>query len=255
MKEIKTGKSKRIDKLVRSMLHVLTAVGIPLDTASDRTKVRIAEAVLAVCDIKKSFSEAKSSDDKHFLTTRQVINFENEFLEGTYSSGSYDDIRRLHLILLTTAGYIVSSSALDKQSTNNPTRGYAASPIFAELLRSYGTMEWEQTLATFRQRNEELKEILARKRELERIPVILPSGIEIKLSAGAHNELQRDIIQKFLPRFGFGAEVLYLGDTIDKYLIREDEKLDAIGFFELEHEELPDVVAYSKEKNLLVFQL
>ena len=40
MKEIKTGKSKRIDKLVRSMLHVLTAVGIPLDTASDRTKVR-----------------------------------------------------------------------------------------------------------------------------------------------------------------------------------------------------------------------
>lgn len=251
MKEIKTGKSKRIDKLVRSMLHVLTAVGIPLDTASDRTKVRIAEAVLAVCDIKKSFSEAKSSDDKHFLTTRQVINFENEFLEGTYSSGSYDDIRRLHLILLTTAGYIVSSSALDKQSTNNPTRGYAASPIFAELLRSYGTMEWEQTLATFRQRNEELKEILARKRELERIPVILPSGIEIKLSAGEHNELQRDIIQKFLPRFGFGAEVLYLGDTIEKYLIREDEKLDAIGFFELEHEELPDVVAYSKEKNIL----
>ena len=137
------------------------------------------------------------------------------------------------------------------RSTNNPTRGYAASPIFAELLRSYGTMEWEQTLATFRQRNEELKEILARKRELERIPVILPSGIEIKLYAGEHNELQRDILQKFLPRFGFGAEVLYLGDTIDKYLNREDEKLDAIGFFELEHEELPDVVAYSKEKNIL----
>lgn len=251
MKELKTGKSKRIDKLIRSMLNVLTTVGIPLDTVSDRTKVRIAEAVLAVCDIKKSFSEAKSLEENHFLTTRQIIAFENNFLEGDYSSGSYDDIRRHHLILLTTAGYIVSSSALDKQSTNNPTRGYAASLIFAQLLRTYGTVEWETTLVAFKQKNEELKEFLARKRALERIPVVLPSGIEVKLSAGEHNELQRDIIQKFLPRFGFGAEVLYLGDTIDKYLIREDEKLKAVGFFELEHEELPDVVAYSKEKNLL----
>ena len=251
MKELKTGKSKRIDKLIRSMLNVLTAVGIPLDTVSDRTKVRIAEAVLAVCDIKKSFSEAKSLEEKHFLTTRQIITFENNFLEGNYSSGSYDDIRRHHLILLTTAGYIVSSSALDKQSTNNPTRGYAASPIFAQLLKTYGTAEWEVTLAAFKQKNEELKEFLAHKRALERIPVVLPSGIEVKLSAGEHNELQRDIIQKFLPRFGFGAEVLYLGDTTDKYLIREDEKLKGVGFFELEHEELPDVVAYSKEKNLL----
>lgn len=93
--------------------------------------------------------------------------------------------------------------------------------------------------------------MFARKRELERIPVTLPSGIEIKLSAGEHNELQRDIIHSFLPRFGFGAEVLYLGDTTDKYLVREDEKLKAINFFDLEHEELPDVVAYSREKNLL----
>ena len=119
------------------MLYVLDVVGIPLDSVSDRTKMRIAEAVLAVAGIKKSFAEAKSSDDKHFLTTRQVITFENDYLEGKYSPGSYDDIRRSHLILLTTAGYIVSSSSLDTQSTNNPTRGYAASPAFAELLRSY----------------------------------------------------------------------------------------------------------------------
>lgn len=244
-------KSNRVKKLIGSMLYVLDVVGIPLDSVSDRTKMRIAEAVLAVAGIKKSFAEAKSSDDKHFLTTRQVITFENDYLEGKYSPGSYDDIRRSHLILLTTAGYIVNSSSLDTQSTNNPTRGYAVSPAFAELLRSYGTTEWTETLAAFKQKNEELKEILARKREMERIPVTLPSGVEVRLSAGEHNKLQRDIIQKFLPRFGFGADVLYLGDTTDKFLIREDEKLQALHFFVLEHEELPDVVAYSKEKNLL----
>lgn len=251
-KEIKIDKSPRVAKLIKSMLNVLEAVGIPIENEGDRTKVRIAEAVLAVAGIKKKFAEAISSDEKNFLTTRQIIDYENKYLEGSYSPGSYDDIRRSHLILLTTAGYVVNSSQLDTQSTNNPTRGYAASPAFAKLLRSYGTTEWKPELADFKRKNEELKEMLARKRELERIPVKLPSGVEVRLSAGEHNELQRDIIQEFLPRFGFGAEVLYLGDTTDKYLIREDEKLKAIGFFELEHEELPDVVAYSREKNILL---
>ena len=71
------------------------------------------------------------------------------------------------------------------------------------------------------------------------------------LSSGPHNKLQRAIIQEFLPRFGLGAEILYLGDTTDKYLIRDDEKLNEIGFFVIEHDELPDVIAYSQEKNLL----
>lgn len=249
--ENKINKSEHIQNLIHSMLIILETVGIPLETVSNRTKIRIAEAVLAVADIKHSFAEAKSSDDKHFLTTRQIIIYENQFLEGNYSSGSYDDIRRHHLIMLTTAGFIINSSLLDKQSTNNPTRGYACSPIFAKLLRSFGTPMWEDTLSDFKQKNEELKALLAHKREIERIPVRLPGGTEIKLSSGEHNLLQRDIIQEFLPRFGFGAEVLYLGDTTDKYLIRESEKLKALHFFELEHEELPDVIAYSHDKNLL----
>ena len=252
MKDIKISKTPRVKKLIKSMLNVLESVGIPLENEGDRTKVRIAEAVLAVAGIKKSFAEAVSSDDKYFLKSKDIIDFENKYLEENFKSGSYDDIRRRHLIMLTTAGYIVNSSQLDTQSTNNPTRGYAASPAFAKLLRSYGTTEWTFELADFKRKNEELKEMLDRKRELERIPVKLPSGVEVRLSAGEHNELQRDIVQEFLPRFGFGAEVLYLGDTTDKYLIREDEKLRAIGFFELEHEELPDVVAYSAEKNILL---
>lgn len=250
-KRIKIDKTPRIRKLIVSMFDVLYAIGIPLDEEGDRTKIRIAEAALAVAGIKGSFAEAISSDEGAFLTTRQIIEYENKYLEGKYSPGSYDDIRRNHLIMLTMAGYVINSSQLDTQATNNPTRGYAASPAFAELLRAYGTSYWNDALEIFKRKSEELKELLARKRELERIPVKLPSGVEVRLSAGEHNVLQRDIIQKFLPNFGMGAEILYLGDTTDKYLIREDEKLKAINFFELEHEELPDVVAYSPQKNLL----
>lgn len=55
----------------------------------------------------------------------------------------------------------------------------------------------------------------------------------------------------FLPIFGFGSSVLYVGDTTDKFLYKNEMKLKEIGCFDLEHEELPDIIAYSEEKNLL----
>ena len=243
--------NRRIERLVAEMEAILVEIGIPLETKNARTRRRIAEAALAVAGVTRSFKEAVSADDGRFLTTRQIIAFENEHLGGNYSPGSYDDIRRSHLILLTTAGYVVNSSSIETQSTNNPTRGYAASPAFAALLQTRGTPEWSMASAEFRRSHEALREELARRRELEKIPVRLPSGVEVRLSAGEHNALQRDIVQEFLPRFGFGAEVLYLGDSTDRFLVRETDKLAALGFFALEHEELPDVVAYSAGKNLL----
>lgn len=244
-------RGNRADRLITQMLDVLAATGIPVEKEPVRTRRRIAEAVLAVAGISKSFAEAHSSDDGCFLTTRQIIAFENEKFGRSYSPGSYDDVRRRHLILLTAAGYVLNSSSLASQSTNNPTRGYAASPDFAALLRTYGTPDWTNAVGDFMTQRETLRAELERKRELERIPVVLPSGVEVKLSAGEHNVLQRHIVQEFLQRFGCGAEVLYLGDSTDRYLVRDTERLLQLGFFVLEHDELPDVIAYSESKNLL----
>ena len=83
------------------------------------------------------------------------------------------------------------------------------------------------------------------------IPVELPSGIEIMFSPGAHNVLQKLIIEAFLPRYGFGAKVLYVGDTADKYLHLDREGLKELKFFEISHDQLPDIVAYSPSKNWL----
>jgi type II restriction enzyme len=81
--------------------------------------------------------------------------------------------------------------------------------------------------------------------------VKLPSGHTLDFSQGGHNQLQREVIEEFLPRYGYGAEVLYVGDATDKYLLREDGRLQDLGFFELLHGALPDIVAYSAEKNWL----
>lgn len=243
----KTGKVK---KLIFSMLDILGEVGIPLDGTHRRLE-KMAMACMAVGHIKSNFQEAKSADDDCFLKTRDIITFENKNYGEKRSSGSYDDVRREDLLYPVQAGIVLNSSAFDAQATNNPTRGYALNPLFAKLLKNHGTPQWEEELGKYKEQVKLLNEELERKRDLEKIPVKLPSGIDIQLSVGEHNVLQKHIVEEFLPRFGMGAEVLYIGDTSDKYLHKDEEALEEIGFFTLEHEELPDVVAYCKEKNLL----
>lgn len=243
-------KTEIVKKLIISMLDVLAQVGIPM-ADTDRRKERMAMACLAVGGIKTSFSEAKSSNDGRFLKTRDIIDFENENYSENISSGSYDDVRRKDLLYPVEAGIIINSGSIESQAVNNPTRGYALAPHFADLLINYGGKKWPYALKSYQKHSIQLAEELKRKRELDRIPITIAPDVILNLSAGEHNVLQKKIIEDFLPAFGMGAELLYIGDTEDKYLFLQEDKLRKIGFFELEHEELPDIVAYSEEKNLL----
>ena len=232
------------------MLDILNAVGVPVEN-TDRKLERMAKACMAVGKIKRSFKEAVSSENGGFSRSRDIITFENKYYGEKIADSSYDDIRRQDLKLPVEAGVVLNSSSQEEQATNNPSRGYALSPAFVNLLHQYRTPNWENALTTYIQKTISLKDELERRRDLTKVPVTLPGGKTIDLSYGEHNDLQKAIIEVFLPNFGFGAEVLYVGDTKDKYLHLEKEALESLNFFPLEHEELPDVVAYSKEKNLL----
>ncbi len=249
IKTIKTTPAN-IGKHVCRLLDIFEAIGIPIEN-TDRKLERMAKACMAVGQIKRSFNEAKSSEDNTFLRSRDIIAFENKYYGENIADASYDDIRRQDLKLLVEAGIVLNSSSKEEQATNNPSRGYALSPAFAKLLRCHNTGLWQKSLEEFLQQTKSLKEELERRRELLKVPVTLPGGKTIDLSYGEHNVLQKAIIEDFLPLYGFGAEVLYVGDTKEKYLHLEKDALQSINFFPLEHEELPDVVAYSKSKNLL----
>lgn len=245
------GKSEHVQKLYSDMLDILTAVGIPVkELSSDRRREKMAGACLAAGQIVNSFKEAKSVMNGSFLKTRDIIIFENEHYGEHISSGSYDDIRRKDLKMLVDEGFVVNSSELDQAATNNPNRGYTLSAPFANLLKVYGTSKWDERLAYFIEIHQKTKEELARKRAMERIPVTLPSGLTLELSTGEHNLLQKKIVEDFLSLFGMGAEVFYIGDSSDKYLHRDTEALQQLHI-SLEHGKLPDIVAYSHEKNLL----
>ncbi len=245
-------KTEIVKKLYSDMLDILVAIGIPLETLStDRRKEKMAGACLATGQVVSSLKETKSVMNGMFMKTRDIIDFENKHYGENISPGSYDDIRRKDLKILVEEGIVINSSTLDRSATNNPNRGYALDAQFASLVKAYGTKQWKDKLDYFTTMRDSVRKELEKKRSLARIPVTLPSGIPLELTPGEHNLLQKKIIEVFLPIWGFGAQVLYVGDTADKYLYRDNETLASLHVFTLEHEELPDIVAYSKEKNLL----
>jgi type II restriction enzyme len=247
----KSRKSGAVQKIINEALDILQSVGIPSHNKTERALERMAMSFLAVADVTDDWKKAKRSDDHIHLKTRDIIQIINQKFEETISPGSYDDIRRKDLKLLVLANLVVNSGVNKGASTNDPTRGYGLHPDFANLVATYKTKKWATALEAYKKNRPLLSEVLARKRNLDRIPVNLPNGKPLKLSLGEHNALQKAIIEEFLPRFGSDCEVLYVGDTSNKILHIETDLLKRLGFFELSHDELPDIIAYSRNHNWL----
>ncbi len=208
-------------------------------------------AFLAVADVNptKTWATAQDLNNSRSLKTRDIIGYINTHFAEHISAGSYDDVRRKSLELPVLAGIVVPTKP--NAARNDSTRGYALNPEFAVLIRQFASPAWSEATTEFMQSRVGLNQSLSAVRHLTMTPVTLPSGASVLLGPGEHNALQQAIVEQFLPRYGYGAEVLYLGDTQEKMLYINRVQLQAINFFTLEHGELPDVVAYSAIKNWL----
>lgn len=248
-----TNKPKAQRKLINEALYILAKLGVPLDGLTSRRLEKMALAFLAVADVRRSIDwvKAKGYDGTRALKSRDVITYINKHFGEKISPGSYDDIRRKDLVLPVAAGLVIKSAENPGAARNDPTRAYALSPDCAGIVRAFGADNWDEQIDEFLADKTTLAEQLAAERELQQVPIVLPGGKKLKFSPGEHNRLQKSVIEQFLPRYGYGSEILYVGDTADKFLHVNKARLKELNFFELSHGELPDVVAYSESKNWL----
>ena len=100
--------------------------------------------------------------------------------------------------------------------------------------------------------HDNLVHLYSSKRSMRKMPVRI-NDKDFTFSPGKHNELQKAIIEEFAPRFAPGSECLYVGDTIEKDLVKNNEMLQKIGFSITLHDKMPDVVLYLAEKNWVYF--
>lgn len=225
--------------------EILKSLGLP---AAQRNEMS-ALTLLALCNIKETDSWNHASRQSLGIT-KGVMAFVAENYNKQYAPNTRETFRRqvLHQFV---QGRIADYNP-DKQdlAVNSPHAHYAITNVALLVIQKYGKPEWNNAIAEFKEQIGTLTEAYEKERALHLVPVTI-NGEEIKLSSGTHNKLQAAVIEQFAPRFASGAKVLYLGDTANKDLFVDKEKLEKIGIPITEHSKLPDVVIYDEKREWL----
>jgi BsuBI/PstI restriction endonuclease domain/BsuBI/PstI restriction endonuclease HTH domain len=248
-----TPKTEQQKTKILEAVEILSRLGIPLEQLFTfkqwRRVERLALVLLSLGDVRPDtpWLSVKSREDSVSITTRNIIDFINQHYSESISKGSYDDFKRKEIDLLLPDS-IVIPGFVERSAVNDSRSGYAICSTHVEAIRKFGTPDWDAAVESLLARKVSLREQLDTRRNLSMISITLPAGLELSFTPGNHNELQKAIIEQFLPRYGCGCEVLYIGDSSDKYLYLNREKLLKLGFPEPKHEELPDIIAFSEQQ-------
>lgn len=179
-----------------------------------------------------------------WIRIHDVIAFSNNNYGTTYAENSRETFRKQAMHHFRNAAFIEDNG----KATNSPNYRYRLTDEMLKLVQSFGTDQWETKLTSFQTNHETLVQLYASKRVKRKMPVKI-NGEDFTFSPGDHNQLQKAIIEEFAPRFAPNSECLYVGDTIEKDLVKNEDKLRKLGFTITLHDRMPDVVLYSEEKN------
>lgn len=220
----------------------LKMIGMPKEQQTDIC----CYVILAMAGIKNSMSWDEATNN--WIRIHDMIQFANTQYGATYAENSRETFRKQALHRFRTAAIVEDNGV----ATNSPNYRYRLTDETLHLLKTLQTQEWEKSLECFLTYHEKLVDIYASKKKMKMMPVRI-NGSDLKFSFGKHNELQKAIIEDFAPRFAPNSECLYVGDTIEKDLVKNVEKLTDLGFEITLHDKMPDVVLYSEEKDWIYF--
>ena len=183
-----------------------------------------------------------------WIRIHDVIAFANNNYGTTYAENSRETFRKQAMHHFRNAAFIEDNG----KATNSPNYRYRLTEEMLDLIKSYGTDTWADKKEKFLAAHESLISMYVSKRSMLKMPVNI-NGNSFTFSPGKHNELQKAIIEEFAPRFAPNSECLYVGDTIEKDLVKNVDKLRELGFEITLHDKMPDVVLYRADKNWIYF--
>jgi hypothetical protein len=220
----------------------LTKVGMPKAQQTDIC----CYVILAMAGIKPDQKWREATNE--WIRIHDIIQFANKYYETTYAENSRETFRKQALHHFRNAALVEDNG----KATNSPNYRYRLTEETLKMLKTIQTSEWQQSLDYFLMYHDKLRDIYASKKKMTMMPVKI-NGADFSFSAGKHNELQKAIIEEFAPRFAPDSECLYVGDTIEKDLVKNVEKLTELGFEITLHDKMPDVVLYREDKNWIYF--
>ena len=183
-----------------------------------------------------------------WIRIHDIIQFANIYYGSTYAENSRETFRKQALHHFRNAALVEDNG----KATNSPNYRYRLTEETLQMVRTFQTSEWQKSVSRFLEYHEKLVDMYASKKKMTMMPVRI-NGADFQFSIGRHNELQKAIIQEFAPRFAPNSECLYVGDTIEKDLVKNVDKLKELGFGITLHDKMPDVVLYREDKDWIYF--
>ena len=221
---------------------ILIALGMPERQQTDLC----CYSLLAMLNVGPNTAWSDATNE--WIRIHDILQFTKENYEVTYAENSRETFRKQAMHQFRNAALTEDNG----KATNSPNYRYRITEETLGLVQSFGNDEWESRLAQFKENHESLIDLYASKKQMEKMPVRI-NGADFTFSPGAHNALQKAIIEEFAPRFAPNSECLYVGDTIVKDLVKDVEKLAALGFEITLHDKMPDVVLYREDTNWIYF--
>ena len=222
--------------------NILSELKVPPKQQSDLCGY----VILAMADIKKNDEWANATNK--WIRIHDVIAFIREFYEVSYAENSRETFRKQAMHHFRNAAFIEDHG----KATNSPNYRYRLTDEMLLLVKTFQSSLWEEQKNIFLKSHQNLIDLYSSKKAVRKMPVKI-NGDEFTFSPGKHNQLQKFIIEEFAPRFAENSECLYVGDTIQKDLVKNEEKLKELGFEITLHDKMPDVVLYSEDKNWIYF--
>lgn len=222
--------------------NILKALGLPIAQQNEIS----CYTLLALCGIKEDDLWRKAS--RHGVTiTKGIMDWVSATYNRKYAPNTRETFRRQVLHQFVQAGIADYNPDNPGLPTNSPRAHYAISEEALKVVKAYGATRWRGAVKGFIGKVGTLTEKYHKERASHGIPLKLATGKKFILSPGKHNEVQAAIVTSFTQTFAGGAVLVYLGDTADKDLYKDEKNIARLGI-ELEHAKLPDVVLLDEKK-------
>lgn len=233
-------------KRITEALEILAALGLPRAQQNERSALTL----LALVNVGSKTPWSKAGSPLIGITP--IMDFAASQYGKKYAPNTRETVRRQTMHQFVEAGIALYNPDKKDRPVNSPKAVYQIEPTLLAALQSYGTKEWSVKLVAWLATVKTLQSRYARERSMTKIPLRLPNGKQIELSPGGQNLLVERIIHEFCPRFAPGGNLIYVGDTEDKYAYFDSDALARLRVSVDSHGKMPDVVVHFVEKNWLL---
>lgn len=235
-----------IQARITEALDILQELGVPRAQQNERSALTL----LALLNLTPEQPWAAASNPLRGITP--LMEFFAKHYGKHYKPNTRETVRRQTVHQFLDAGLIVANPDHPTRPINSPKAVYQIEQLTLSLLQSYGSDAWKSNLAAHRDVIKSLKQRYAQDRDMQRLPVVLPSGSTIKLSPDGQNVLVKQIVEEFAARFTPGGEIIYVGDADEKFAFFAESQLRELGVTIDSHGKMPDVVICYTERQWLV---